>query len=163
MDHAANVSWYPDHWAWLLCKGRGDSLLRGFLFIMCCLFAIVVITWCSVGPEASELSWWVFGESVPSYVEHTLWAAPPFVYLAFTASFAWWFRAWMKALWTGSFCRIYENHRFFRGVDAEAVLDQTAPTFDCSRSRPVFPTTSFPIQETLINAVGLTSVARRLH
>ena len=63
---------------------------------------------------------------------------------------------------TVSLQRMYRAHRFLRQVDAGVVSNRIIPTFHPSASHLILPTASFPVEETLVNAVGLTSVARRL-
>ena len=72
------------------------------------------------------------------------------------------FVMWWKRFPTVSFQRMYRAHWSLRQVDAEVIPNQIAPTSRRSTSHPILPTASFPIQGTLVNAVGLTSVARRL-
>ena len=106
--------------------------------------------------------WWSFGESAPSFLELTLCVVLPSILLALLASLGRWCLAWWKTIPTVSLPGIDRASRFFRPVDAGVIPNQAAPTFRCSASHLILPTASFPIQETLVNAVGLTSVARRL-
>ena len=72
------------------------------------------------------------------------------------------FVMWWKRFLTVSLQRIYRAHWSLRRVDAGVISNQITVTFRCYASQLIFSTASFPIQETLVNDVGLTSVARRL-
>ena len=142
-------------------QGRDGSLLRAFAFITSPLFRSLFLMWLLAG-TAWGPSWWSFGQSAPSFLELTLCVVLPSILLALVASLGRWCLAWWKTIPTVSLPGIDRPSRFFRPVDAGLTSNQAAPTFRCSASHLILPTASFPIQETLVNAVGLTSVARRL-
>ena len=142
-------------------QGREVSLLRALASItnpfFRTVFLIWLFMWLSVGTEAWEPSWWSFEESAPVFL-----AMLPFILLWLVASSVRWCLAWRTIILTVSLHGMYGARRFFRPVNAGVISNRITPTLLCSASHLILPTASFPIQETLVNAVGLTSVARRL-
>ena len=161
MQQFANIRGALGYWAWLLCKGGTVSLLRAFAFITSPLFRSLFLMWLLAG-TAWGPSWWSFGESAPSFLELTLCVVLPSILLALVASLGRWSLAWWKTIPTVSLPGIDRASRFFRPVNDGLIPKQTAPTLRCSASHLTLPSAPFPIQETLVTAVGLTSVARRL-
>ena len=138
------------------------SLLRALAFITIPLFVIVSLMWLLVGTEAWEPSWGFFEESAAAFLEFTVWVMLPSILLGLVASSGRWCLAWRKIIPTVSLQGMYGARRFFRQVSAGVIPNPITPTFRCSASHHILPTASFPSQETLVNAVGLTSVARHL-
>ncbi len=162
MPQVANTSGAPGSSRVAAVQGRDGSLLRSFAFSTSALLGIGFLAWVLVGAEAREPSWSSFGESVPRSFLFMLLVMLPSILLALFASSGGWRLAWWQITPTVSFPGIDRASRFFWPVNTGANSDPTAPTPYRSAPHLVLSTASFPIQETLVTAVGLTSVARRL-
>ena len=157
MQRIGNVIGFP------CCRAREGWLpLKGVRIPTSPLLGILFLMWVLAGPQALEPSWWLFEGSAPLFLRTMLWVMLSLVSLALAASSVGWCLAWGRIFWTGRLPRMYRARRFFRPLSPSVGSIPTAPTFHCYGSHPAPLTASFPIQDTLVNAVGLTSVARRL-
>lgn len=118
--------------------------------------------WLLVCIAAWESLGWFFGEFVSLSFAIVLWVVLPLIFLAFSASLLRWCLACNKILSRVNPPGIDRVSRFFWPLDTGASSNPIGRTFPFSTSHLVLPTASFPTQETLVTAVGLTSVARRL-
>ena len=162
MQAVADISWVLGCWAWLLGKAGIVSLVKAFALITSPLFVIAFLMSLLVGAEAWEPLWWFLRESAPLFLQLTFWVMLPSIFLALVAALGRWCLAWWKIIPTVSLPPMYRARRFFRRVTAGVVSYQITRTFHWSTADLIFPGVSTPAQKTLLTAVGLTSVARRL-
>ena len=162
MKRVGGMSGVPRFRAWLLGNGGMAFLLHALAFITSALVGIAFLVWLLVGPEALEPSWWSSDQPAHLFLQFMLWSMVPCSLIALVASSGRWCLSWWKTLWTSRPPRMYWARRLFQTLDTGEIANRIVPTSRCSASRPVLPTVSSPVQESLVTAVGLTSVARGL-
>lgn len=162
MRVVADISQTLGCWAWLLGKTGIVSLLKAFVFITSPLFVIAFLMSLLVGAEAWEPLWWFFRESAPLFLQVTFWVMLPSILLALVATVGRWCLAWWKVIPTGCLAPMHRARRFLRRITATMVSYPVTQAFFCSGMDRISPAVSSPTQKTLLTAVGLTSVARRL-
>ena len=162
MQDVADISRASGRYARSLAKEFITSIVTSYAILTAPLVLIALVMSLPTGVEAWNPLWWYLEGSTPIVLQLAFWLMLLPCLLAIVTALGQWCQGWSKTRPRVCLWLIRRVRGTFWWVTSTIATSPIAPAFHRSSVEQVFLTVPSPNQKTLLTAVGLTSVARRL-